>query len=284
MPVVRTAFVIAVLLLATSASGAAPSAVVSKPVPLPPETVPVDRALAAAAATDSVWVHHNTAPRAVLVPPDLASRLRDVLLRPERVNPGVDPPEICVSCPDQLLVYIGLPTLASFSPRLEVMVFFREAQVRYKTLDGWVGWSSIRADGAGLLDLVKQALPADSVVQSYVWSPRPDSLSPGEPPLLIPESSSPYPWPGHVTLPEPILKRPPAYPDSARNAHVQGTVVVEAVVDEGGRVVETRILKSIPLLDGAAEAAVRQWLFKPAMKDGRPVTGRVAIPVKFTLH
>lgn len=280
MAVVRTAFVIAMLLIAPGAPGAAaPSAVASKPVPLPPRTVPVDHALAAAAATDSVWVGPSTAPRAVLVPPDLARRFRDLLLRPERVNPSWDPPEVCASCPDELIVFIGMPTLASYAPRLEVMVFFREAQVRYKTLDAWVGWSSIRADGRELLALVKRALPADSVVQRYRWSPRPDSLSPGGP--SPPAFDYPY---LEEELPQAIVKRPPVYPDSARKAQVQGTVVVEALVDEGGRVVETRILKSIPLLDDAAAAAVRQWLFKPAMKDGRPVQVRIAIPVRFTLH
>ena len=82
-------------------------------------------------------------------------------------------------------------------------------------------------------------------------------------------------------LPEAITKVKPVYPDEARRAGVTGTVMVQAHVREDGTVGECRVVKSIPELDAAAIAAVRQWRFKPAMSKGVPVAVPVAVPVKF---
>jgi TonB family protein len=48
---------------------------------------------------------------------------------------------------------------------------------------------------------------------------------------------------------------------------------------------DVRVVKSIPELDGAAMACMRQWKFKPAKDEhGQPVTVWVGVPIKFTLH
>jgi len=85
-------------------------------------------------------------------------------------------------------------------------------------------------------------------------------------------------------LPEAIQKVPPDYPQRARRADVQGTVMVQALVVGDGSVARAVVLKSIPLLDAAALAAVKCWRFRPATAAGKPVAVWVAIPVKFTLH
>jgi protein TonB len=85
-------------------------------------------------------------------------------------------------------------------------------------------------------------------------------------------------------LPEAITKVAPQYPDLAREASVDGTVMVQALVGKDGHVKDTRVVKSIPMLDAAAVAAVRQWVFKPALSNNKPVAVWVAVPVKFTLH
>jgi len=85
-------------------------------------------------------------------------------------------------------------------------------------------------------------------------------------------------------LPEAITKVPPVYPDSARSAHISGTVTVQAYVRTDGSVGATRILDSVRGLDEAAAAAVVQWRFKPATAKGQPVAWWVSVPVKFTLH
>jgi protein TonB len=80
---------------------------------------------------------------------------------------------------------------------------------------------------------------------------------------------------------EPIYTVKGEYPDIARQAGVEGTVVVQALVGVDGRVRDTRIVRSIPMLNGAAQDAVRQWRFKPAATGGGPVATWVSIPISF---
>jgi protein TonB len=85
-------------------------------------------------------------------------------------------------------------------------------------------------------------------------------------------------------LPEAITKVTPVYPDMAREANVDGTVLIQALVGKDGKVKDTRVVKSIGMLDAAAVAAVKQWVFKPALSNNKPVAVWVAVPVKFSLH
>ena len=80
---------------------------------------------------------------------------------------------------------------------------------------------------------------------------------------------------------EPLYTVKAPYPDLAREAGVEGTVVVQALVGPDGRVRDTRVLHSIPLLNGAAQDAVRQWRFKPAAAGGTPVATWVSVPMAF---
>lgn len=85
-------------------------------------------------------------------------------------------------------------------------------------------------------------------------------------------------------LPEVVRRVPPEYPNAARKAGVSGKVMVQALIGRDGLVKDTRVVESIPPLDRAAVAAVRQWEFKPAQGDGRSVAVWVGIPVSFKLH
>jgi TonB family protein len=73
----------------------------------------------------------------------------------------------------------------------------------------------------------------------------------------------------------------PAYPQAARDARVQGTVVLELTVDREGNVTDVRVVESIPLLDQAAIDAVREWKYEPSDSEA-PRLFRV--PVPFTLE
>ena len=68
----------------------------------------------------------------------------------------------------------------------------------------------------------------------------------------------------------------------AKAAKVSGTVVLEATIGPDGRVTDTRIVRSIPLLDQAAIDAVQQWEYKPTMVKGQAVPVIVGISVNFT--
>jgi len=81
-----------------------------------------------------------------------------------------------------------------------------------------------------------------------------------------------------------ILRRvPAAYPDAAKEAKVQGVVILECLVSREGLVTGVRVVRGIPLLDEAAINAVRQWAFAPTMVDGKPVPVVVTAQVNFTL-
>lgn len=75
----------------------------------------------------------------------------------------------------------------------------------------------------------------------------------------------------------------PQYPQEAFVKKVEGTVVLEILIDQNGRVVKARVLQSIPLLDAAAIETVKQWVFKPAIKNGRPVSTVANAPVGFRI-
>ncbi len=106
--------------------------------------------------------------------------------------------------------------------------------------------------------------------------------------IVAPQSEEELPKYGEYVyveeLPEAITKVNPVYPDIAREASVDGTVMVQALVGRDGRVKDTRVVKSIPMLDAAAIAAVKQWVFKPALSNNKPVAVWVAVPLKFTLR
>jgi len=64
---------------------------------------------------------------------------------------------------------------------------------------------------------------------------------------------------------------------------VQGVVIIEATIGPGGKVTDTRVLRSIPLLDQAAIDAVKQWEFTPTTLNGQPVPVIMTVTVQFTL-
>lgn len=87
------------------------------------------------------------------------------------------------------------------------------------------------------------------------------------------------------TPPKLILKTEPVYTQEARDAKISGTVVLYAEIDQEGRVREARVLRGIDAgLDQNSVSAVRQWLFEPGKKDGKPVVVAVTIEVNFRLQ
>ena len=85
--------------------------------------------------------------------------------------------------------------------------------------------------------------------------------------------------------PQALRNRPPAYPWLARMQGWEGTVVLQVRVEPDGRASQVRIVNSSghPALDHAAQQAVSQWGFLPALRGGRPVRSTVQVPVRFRL-
>ncbi len=75
----------------------------------------------------------------------------------------------------------------------------------------------------------------------------------------------------------------PVYPPLARQARIQGTVRLEAVINKDGVIEELKVISGHPLLIPAAQAAVAQWRYKPTMLNGVAVEVVTTIDVNFTL-
>ena len=75
----------------------------------------------------------------------------------------------------------------------------------------------------------------------------------------------------------------PQYPALARQARIQGTVVLQAVIGKDGTVQNLRVLSGHPMLTAAAIDAVKQWQYKPFYLNGEPVEVDTQINVNFTL-
>jgi TonB family protein len=89
---------------------------------------------------------------------------------------------------------------------------------------------------------------------------------------------------GGVSAPQLVYRVEPEYTEAARKAKYQGTVVLYAVVDADGKVRDLKVARALGLgLDEKALDAVRQWKFRPGMKDGKAVSVAAQIEVTFRL-
>jgi TonB family protein len=87
-----------------------------------------------------------------------------------------------------------------------------------------------------------------------------------------------------VLPPKRVAEVPAEYTAEAREARLQGLVILQLLLDETGRVAEVRTLKGLPLgLTDAAIAAVRQWRFEPATRNGLPVPVKYNVTINFRL-
>ena len=113
-------------------------------------------------------------------------------------------------------------------------------------------------DGAGISSVVELPPPPEPIVPIHLHS--------------------------GMKAPVKIADLAPVYPGIARNARIQGVVILEAVLDAHGRVESVRVLRSIPLLDQAAVDAVQRWRFTAALLNGQPVPVVMTVTVNFTLQ
>jgi len=96
-----------------------------------------------------------------------------------------------------------------------------------------------------------------------------------------PDKDGVYTLGGDVAAPKQLSSIATPLPEDAAAAGVSGSVALEIVVDETGRVVDARVTRSVPLLDSTAVAAVHQWRFSPALLDGKPVRVRMVVVINF---
>lgn len=138
-----------------------------------------------------------------------------------------------------------------------------------------VGVSQVEAELSGALSVTDtHGAPVDSLRGNWgVWD---DPLAAAYPRA--------YRVGHEVKAPVVIHRVEPAYPVEARKARISGIAILEAMIDEGGVLRDVRVLKGLPEgLSEAAEAAVRQWTFKPATLEGQPVPVIFNLTINFRL-
>jgi len=116
----------------------------------------------------------------------------------------------------------------------------------------------------------------------------------GELNLEIPEGPPGPPGPsrgdvlqvgGDVEAPVKLHAPRPGYTEEARQARIQGVVMLQVIVDTEGNVIDPKIIKGLPMgLDQQAVETVRQWKFKPALRDGEPVPVYYNLTINFSLQ
>jgi TonB family protein len=80
-----------------------------------------------------------------------------------------------------------------------------------------------------------------------------------------------------------VHKVQPVYPEAARRARVQETVVLKTLIDKDGKIESLEVVSGHTMLVGAAMDAVKQWQYKPYIYEGQPVKVETTINVNFTL-
>ncbi len=114
------------------------------------------------------------------------------------------------------------------------------------------------------------------------WDEAPPPPAPEGPQVrFIPYDEPPEPIGGYAAI-----QRNVEYPEIAREAGIEGTVIIQAFVDKRGRVTQTVVLSGLPNtgLNEAAMEAIRKTRFKPAKQRDRAVGVWISIPVNFKLR
>ena len=95
---------------------------------------------------------------------------------------------------------------------------------------------------------------------------------------------APQPVGGDVKPAKLITSVPPAYPLLAKNQHVSGNVVIDALIDAHGRVTSMKVISGPALLQQAAMDALKQWKYQPATLDGKPTAMHLSVTLQFRLQ
>ena len=135
---------------------------------------------------------------------------------------------------------------------------------------------SVRSDSVAVGPIIPGAIPS-GVSNTVLDAMKPAAPPPPEPAIQKVRVSS-----GAVQAML-LQQAKPQYPTPARLAHVEGSVVLQALIGKDGAVQNLRVSSGHPLLVGAAIDAVKQWRYRPYYLNGEPVEVETQIVVNFVL-
>jgi protein TonB len=157
--------------------------------------------------------------------------------------------------PDMPDATAGVPLVAPDAIGQETAIVPSHSTIATDDLGGFVTGFG---DGNGVIDVIPPPAPAAAA-----------------PPVQVG---------GDVRQPRRVKDVAPEYPQIARNARIEGIVIIQATIGTDGRVEDAKILRSRPFLDEAALAAVRQWEYTPTLLNGVPVRLIMTVTVHFRLN
>jgi len=111
---------------------------------------------------------------------------------------------------------------------------------------------------------------------SGIISPHPEQAAPSTVPQRVRVSAG-------VAQGLLVSKVNPIYPQEAKDAHLQGSVILQVIVDKEGNVAKIQLISGHPMLAPAAIEAVKQWKYRPYLLNGNPVEVDTQVTVNFTL-
>ncbi len=132
---------------------------------------------------------------------------------------------------------------------------------------------------------IKLTVNAESTSISVTGAPA--GVSPGQLPTIVVEAPAsnlarPQRVSAGVVEGNLIYKVDPVYPDIAKKAHVQGAVVLQAVIAKDGTVKNLTLISGAPMLVVSAIEAVQQWKYKPYILNGEPTEVETTITVNYS--
>lgn len=136
-------------------------------------------------------------------------------------------------------------------------------------------------DGAvPITEIASAEMPAEASSANLLTSSGRTASAPPPPP----SAPAPPPPVKSVTEPKLISSTRPNYPQTARQANIEGSVSLVIYIDQTGKVSSARALNGPVMLRAAAEDAVKQWKYSPALEDGKPAQSHTVVKVDFKLN
>lgn len=136
-------------------------------------------------------------------------------------------------------------------------------------------------------DISSPAAPVLNVADGISHNPAslPAFGSSGGPAIPLPSdaASAPMQVGGTVKQPKLVSSVMPVYPLSAREANIQGDVVIDTQISPKGSVTSMKVISGPTMLRQAALDALRRWKYQPSQLDGKPVAVQMLVTIRFRL-
>jgi TonB family protein len=178
----------------------------------------------------------------------------------------------CATAPRQQAVPVDVPIAPPPRPLAELFAQLKAPDAPSRAAAAWALAGAGTVDEAGIESLLA-ALddPSEPVREAAAWT-----LGHVKGPGFDHSKLNDVP-------PKPLVMTRPNYPNAAFREKVQGVVLVAILINALGRVTHAEIRRSIPGLDEAALACVRDWRFEPGRRRGQPVPVAAQAPVGFRI-